>query len=427
MPQYKRKNVKKQKRTAKNVINDEIVMKRAQKVHKEPKEKPESRTPNPQRKKINVIMGNKIHIRNKRIAMAGICCLLALCIVLISVLTPTGLIEAISNYTASLKFGSNYPVKLTGGTLVNSVAQGNHIFLVSTTNYECYNANGKNIFSYQHGYQSPIVCVSDARTMLYDQSGKKYSIYTLNNEVLTGETEREILAATIARNGSFALATLSDSYSSQVTVYNKNGKQIFEWYCADYIINSVILSPNGKTLAVSAINAKDGAFVSEVYLLEFNSADPISRFEYDDLILGLRQSGTSGFTGIFEKSVDFFNWKGAKKSNFTTDEEILLTKNYKSNTLIVSGRLANKNENTISVFDASGNSKHSFVFDGIIDAIEYKGTDVYILSEKSVYRYTVKGEFIDETVCDFGTRFVSPVSQKEIAAITDTKIVKLSF
>ena len=359
MAHYKKKNIKKQKREGKNIINDEIVMKRASKPKKE--EKKPSNVTNPQHKKISVIMGNKIIKRNKRLALIGSCCLLVALIVFISLLTPTGLFETIGNFSASLKFGSSYPVKLTGGTLVNSISQGNHTFLISTTNYECYNLNGENIFSYQHGYQSPIISVSEARTLLYDQSGKKYSVYTLNNEVLNGETQNEILAATITRNGNFAIATLSDSYSSQVTVFNKKGEQIFEWYCADYIINNVTLSQNGKTLALSAINAKDGAFVSRVYLLGYNSADPIARFDYEGLILGLKKSGSSGFAAIFDNYIDFFNWKAQKTNTFSTDDNVLITKNYKSNLLVVSGREANKNENTFTVFDSSGNVKHTFV------------------------------------------------------------------
>lgn len=426
LPQYKKKNIKKHRKVAKNVINDDVVMTSPSGESKR-EYKTKEHTSNPQRKKINIIYGNKLRKRNKRIALALSCLLLAGIIAIISLLTPTGLSEMVVNLSASLKAGNVYPIKLSGGTLVDSAIQNNHIFLVSTTNYECYNSSGKNIFSYQHGYQAPILSVSEARTLLYDQSGKNYCIYNLNSLITSGTTEREILAANICRNGSYAIATLSDSYSSQVTVFDKKGNQIFEWYCADYTINDVLLSSDGKRLAVSAISAVNGAFISRLYVLEFDSADAKFKYDYNDLILGVKAVNNSSFICLFENSIDFINWKKQRLSTYSTEENVIYSAQNKSSMLIVSGRTANKNENTISVFDAKGNQKKSFVFNGIVNSIEYKGTEVFILSEKTIYKYNISGELLAQTQCEFGTRYIYPVSKTEIAAITDNIIHKLDF
>lgn len=427
MPEYKKKNVKRHRRKIKNAVSDEIVMQKSNNRIKEDKISDESQKPSSRQKKINIIRGNKIKRRQRRFFTIVACGLIALIFVVVSFITPTGIVESISNFSTSLKFGNDYPVKLSGGTLISARPQGNHLFLVSTTNFECYNNNGKNIFSYQHGYQSPIASISDARILLYDQSGKNYSIYNLSHEIVSTQTDNEILCANISRNGSYAIATLSDSYSSQVSVFNNKNENIFTWFCSDYIINSVVLSPNGKTLAVSAFSATDGAFVSKVYILKFDSATPKSEYNYDGLILGLNSSGTKGFTCVLENSVDFMTWRKGKCNTFSTEDNILLSTNYKANTLIVSGRLANKNENNVTVFNAQGKQKHSFVFNGIIDAIQYKGTNVYILSENNIYHYSLNGEFIDKDSCEFGSKFILPVSQKEVAAITDSVIQKIVF
>lgn len=426
LPDYKKKNIKKHRKNAKNIITDDVVMQRSR-VAKTADNTQKSDLKNPQKKRINVIKGNKIRNRNKRLAAFGICVLLIMALSVVSLMTPTGIIEIVENNSASIKFGSNYPVKLSGGSLINVTPQGNHLFLVSTTNFECYNNNGKNIFSYQHGYQSPVVSVSEARTLLYDQSGKNYSIYNLNRELATNTTDNEILAATICRDGSYAIATLSDSYASQVTVYNKNSKKVYEWFCSDYIINSVLLSPNGETLAVSVISAADGSFISKVYILQFDSATPKALYEYNGLILGLTKCGNSGFTCISENFADFFTWKRFKSNTFSTGDNILISRNYKSNILLVTGRPANKNENTVTVFDAFGNAKHSFVFNGIVDSLEYKSNYVYILSENNIYHYTVNGELVAKGTCEFGTRFILPISPKEAAAVTDNNIQKIIF
>lgn len=426
MPDYKKRNVHKHKKNIKNEVSDDIVMK--PKKRKESAEKNQERKEAPlKRKNINLIRGNKLKIRKRKMFFAAASIILVFAISLFSLLTPTGIIESVVNFSSSLKFGNSYPVKLSGGMLLNTTSQGNHLFLVSTTNFECYNNNGKNIFSYQHGYQSPLAAVSEARTLLFDQSGKNYSIYNLNRELYSGQTDNKILCADITRNGYYAIATLSDSYSSQISVFNGKNEKIYEWYCSDYIINSAVLSPNGKTLAVSAVSAKDGSFVSKVYVIQYESATPKATFDYNGLVLTLKRSGTKGFTCVLDNSVDFYTWRKYKTSEFSSENNVLISKQYKSNTLLVTGRVANKNENLISIFDASGKQKYSFVFNNIIDAIEYKGSHIYILSENNVHHYSLSGEFIAKASANFGTSFIVPISQKEIAAITDSSIEKLSF
>lgn len=426
MPDYKKRNVRKHKKKIKNEVSDDIIMKPRNKsdernISVEPKRN------TPKRKNISLIRGNKIKIRKKKMALGTVCVILAFAVLIFSLLTPTGIIETLANFSSALKLGNNYPVKLSGGKLLNTVSQNNHIFIVSTTNYECYNNNGKNIFSYQHGYQSPLICVSETRTLLYDQSGKSYSIYNLNRELHSVQTDNKILCADITRNGYYAIATLSDSYSSQISIFNSKNEKIYEWYCSDYIINSAVLSPNGKTLAVSAISAKDGSFISKVYVIQYESATPKATFDYNGLVLTLNKTGTKGFNCVLDNSVEFFSWRKYKLGEYAVENNVLMSKQYKANTLLVTGRTANKNENTISIFDSKGKLKYTFDFNNIIDRIEYKGSHIYILSENNIHHYSLSGEFISKTSANFGTSFIAPVSQKEVAAITDNAIEKLSF
>ncbi len=424
MPDYKKKNIKKHRRSVKNVISEDISMKESEPRRSKTKEKA---VPSPQKRKINVIRGNKIKIRNRRFASALGVIILILTIFIVSLFTPTGIIESAVNISASIKFGSDYPVKLSGGSLSSAVSQGNHLFLISTANFECYNTNGKNIFSYQHGLESPILCVSDSRTLLYNQSGKEYSIYNLSKKLTSNTTENEILCATISRNGTYALATNSDSYTSQVAVFNKNNEKIYEWFCADYIINDVVLSSNGKKLAVSGVSAVGGSFVSKVFILEYNSATPKSEFTYNELILGLNQSGSKGFSCITQNSVDFFTWRKSKTSTISGENNVSLIRNYGSNTLIVFERPGNKNENVITVFDSTGKEKNTFTFNNTVDYIEYKGAYIYILSENNVYLYSLSGKFEGKTSCEFGTKYISAISHKEVASVIDSGIKKITF
>ncbi|MBQ6816272.1 MAG: hypothetical protein IJP26_03470 [Clostridia bacterium] len=419
MADYKRKKVKKRKTTPKNVINKDVQMAPSkQSTPKKPKE-----TPN----KIRVIRGNRKKIIKKRWYLTLTTISLAIVIVLLSFLTPTGLFETVINITSSVKIGNGYEVNLSGGTISKVIPKNNHYFVLSSTDYKCFNNNGEDIFSYQHGFENPIVVNGNARSLLFDLSGTQFNIYNLNKKVYSGSTQKEILTADIARNGNFAVATLSDSYTSQVTVYNKKGTPIYEWFCSELIINNIALSPNGKKLAVSAISASGGKFISKLYILEFDSATPIAVFDYSELLLNIEKVGNSGFACIFEKSCEFYNWQRLKKSNYSSEEEILFSQSYNSSLMLITGRAGDKRLNYVKIFNTKGKITKEFVFDGVLDSVTFKGNYISFLSENYLFLYNLNGQLISKKPCEFGVSFAVPISRRQAALISDNNINKLTF
>ncbi len=421
MADYKKKKVKKRKIAPKNIINKDVQM-TPSKQNTEKKT-----TAAPIKNKIRVIRGNRKKIIKKRwyLTLTAIC--LSVILVLISILTPTGLFESITNILSSVKIGNGYEVDLSGGTINEVIPKNNHYFVLSSTDYKCFNNNGKDIFSYQHGFENPIVVNGSARTFLFDLSGTQYNIYNLNKMVYSGSTQKEILTADIARNGNFAVATLSDSYTSQVTVYNKKGTPIYEWFCSELIINNIALSANGKKLAVSAISASGGKFVSKLYILEFNSATPIAVFDYNELLLNIEKVGNSGFACIFEKSCEFFNWHRFKNNTYYSEEEILFSQTYNSSLMLITGRSGDKRLNYVKIFNKNGTITKEFVFDGVLDSVTLKGNFISFLSENSLFLYNLKGQLISKKPCEFGVSFAVPISRRQAALISDNNINKLTF
>lgn len=421
MADYKKKKVKKRKIVPKNIISKDVQMAPS----KQNTEKKQTATPN--KNKIRVIRGNRNKIIKKRWYVTLTAVSLTAVIILISILTPTGIFESITNIATSVKIGNGYEINLSGGTVNKVIPKNNHYFVLSSTDYKCFNNNGKEIFSYQHGFENPMVVNGSARTLLFDLSGTKFNIYNLNRIVYSGSTQKEILTADIARNGNFAVATLSDSYTSQVTVYNKKGTPIYEWYCSELIINNIALSSNGKKLAVSAISASGGKFVSKLYILEFNSATPVTMFEYNELLLNIEKVGNSGFACIFEKSCAFFNWQSLKNNNYSSEEEILFSQSYNSSLMLITGRSGDKRLNYVKIFNKNGIITNEFVFDGVLDSVTLKGNYISFLSENNLFLYYLKGQLISKKPCEFGVSFAIPISRRQTALISDNNINKLTF
>ncbi len=428
MAEYKKKDVGRRKRKVKNPVTEKIPMRtKASKEPKTAKPQKSSTSVKTQHRNMRVLVGK--NLKNKRrFVISAFAVVLILSLIIFSFSLPTGVIDFVENRLALVGSGSGYPRTFSAGnSLVSVVQEDNNFIAVTPSNIEGYNHNGKTVFSYQHGFNYPIVKSSDERFILFNQGGTEFSVCNLKKELLQGSTEKTILTANISDSGVYAVATQSDSYSSQVTVYDKNNKQIYKWMCADYTINNVTISPNGRRIAVSVLNTKAGKFVSKLYILEYDSATPISVMEYDELILGLRCFGNGMFYAVFENKVEFFKWKNLSNAVYSTDKSVFFVENSNNRTVVVDGILANKNKNSITVLNKNGVVKNKFEFDKEIIDISIYGKYIYILSDRMIYIYNIKGELLNSVECDFGIKNIVPIGRFSVAALKDNEIRKISI
>lgn len=433
MPEYKKKKVKKLRKETKNTYTDEIKMTPKEKrkpAQKKQEVKPENIKPEaPEKKKVRVIRGNKIRNKRRKMAVALSALLITAVIVVTSLLLPTGIFEFLQNSIASRGTGSGYETSVTGGSLINTVEMNNVFITVTPTAVSGYNSkSGKYVFSYSHGYERPLIATSEARFIIYSQGGKDFKVYNFKKELISSKTENDILTAEITRDGTFAIATQSDGYSSEVAVYNKKGKEIYRWFCADYIINDIQLSDNGEKLVLSAINAQKGTYVSKLFVLEFDTATPIYTKTFDnELLLNLESDNFRTFYAVFENKVEFFKWRTFENTVFDTDKKFVFNRSTEKNSLLVAGHNSNKGNNTVYVFNKKGEKISEFNIDYEILDIAFKGDCIYILSDKVIYLYSVDGEKAAVGECSFGSIRVLPISHHNAIVLTDNSANKINL
>ncbi|MBQ0084147.1 MAG: hypothetical protein KBS52_05220, partial [Clostridiales bacterium] len=408
MAEYKKRNVKKQNKRIKNAINNDIKMTPAKKIksksHTEAKpQKSAKPSSQPTHKKIRVIKGGKKNFKRLRLLLIGILICLIGGIVLSSCLLPTGLYDYLQNMSAISGSGSGFPQALSGGNISNILSSQKYFLIASDTNVVGYNIKGKNIFSYQHGYEIPVIKSSKTRFLIYSQGSVDFGIYNYKKNLKTAQTANPILAAAVSDSGYYALATQSDSYASQLTVYNNKHEQVYQWFCSDYIINDVILSDNGKSVAVSVFNAQNGFFNSRIYILGYSSATPEKIIEYNnDLITALKSYNNKGFFAIFENKAEHISWHNFSAQSYTFENNVIFARGTEKYSLIATCREANIGDNTVYVFDNKGSKLTSFDFENEIRNITVKGKYIYILGDRKIFLYSVGGELLNETDCDFG-------------------------
>ncbi len=434
MADYKKKRVSSRKRPIKNSVTEKIPMKKADgsknrtTIKNENANVGNSQKTKPMRNTVmKVIPGFKNKIKKRRYTTVSLIGAIIIFVVVFALCVPTGLFEFFENRIALFGNGG-YPVSLSsGGTLISTVQGKNYYIAVTAGSIDGYNNNGKSMFSYPHGYEYPVISRSQERFIVYGLGEKEYSIYNLNKQLYSATANNKILAAAISDNGYYAVATQSDSYSSQVTVYDKNNKQVYKWMCADYIVNNVELSPDGRRLAVSVFNTQEGKYISKLYILGYKSATPINLFEYEDeIILSLSTAASDSFYAVFDSNITFYKWKDLSNSTVITDKKVFFVRNTKNHTILVNANEANKADNEILVLNSKGKQKTKFIFSQEIIDIALRGNYIYILTDRKIYIYNVKGDALNTVTCDFGVKRIVPISSFGVATFTDNNIKKVT-
>lgn len=433
MPEYKKKRVNrlrgapKPKKTARVLKEepDDIIMspsggKRANKTEKPPK--PPKTVPD-----MRVVKGKKLERQRKtKVLLSFAAAVTVICLVLHLIL-PVGILENLQNLTALIGSGG-YPSELNSTETLNSVSRGMYYYLLTDTRINAYSGSGKEIFSYSHGFENPVMKTSKTRALVFSQGQNQAFIYNLASLKSTVNTKDPIITANISDSGTYAVVTQSDSYASVVSVYNKNDKPVYEWYSAEETVNNVAISPNGKKIAVSLFNASSGVYSSRVCVFGFDSASP----EYtetcgDAPVYNLDTAHSAGFSVVLKNGVRFIGWSDYKKTDYENAYNAAMFRSGSGGSVAVFNRASDRTDNRVAIFNSKGKLKSEFEFKGIIGDIEISGGHIYCISDTAVLLLSEDGAVLRKAECGFGAKRLSVIGSNSVAVITDNQIYQIKL
>ena len=415
MPEYKRKKVRKAPRDKSRQVNkkqnNDIIMQPSYKGSSEGEVS------------MRVVTGRKLkNQRRLKVTLISAAVILAF-IILFNFILPVSIAENITNTLAIMGTGS-YPLDISGVETLNTVSKRSYYYVLSDTNIQAFTNGGKRIFNEAHGLYSPVLVTSDTRALIFDQGGNSVQIYNLGGLVKTVQTKKAIINASVSRSGTFALVTESDDYTAVVTVYSKNFDVIYEWNSAKDIVNCVAISPNGKKIAVSTLNASGGKYTSKVHVLGFDSADPLHTVDLqENIVLYLTDAG-KGFNVVTHNSYRYVNWSKYTSTEISDSGEIDIFRQTPSGAVIVFNRVNDKSDNTVIAVSNKGKEVAHFNINGIISDIKFTRGHIYCISDTTVSLYDKEGNLLRSGNCGYGAVRFSAISEYALAIITDSEIQK---
>ena len=258
--------------------------------------------------------------RNKRIRRTAVLLVLLTGIVLFA----TGLVgssvamakDFIDTARIALLPGAGWPQQ-TGVSEVTQVESLTGSFVeLGKEGCVVYSRSGKKLNSIQSGYARPALAAGKNRFVLYNRSGNELRVESRTQNLYTKQLENSIFLCAMADNGNLAVVTEDVSAMAELLIYNSNMEQVLSWSMSsnDGTPLRMAFSPDGRKLAAAAVTAGGGQMMTNLYLVNLASGDPVSLANQSGVPQWLGWTSASTILAVYDSRAVLYNAGGGERA-----------------------------------------------------------------------------------------------------------------
>ena len=334
--------------------------------------------------------------RNKRIRRTAVLLVLLTGIVLFA----TGLVgssvamakDFIDTARIALLPGAGWPQQ-TGVSEVTQVESLTGSFVeLGKEGCVVYSRSGKKLNSIQSGYARPALAAGKNRFVLYNRSGNELRVESRTQNLYTKQLENSIFLCAMADNGNLAVVTEDVSAMAELLIYNSNMEQVLSWSMSsnDGTPLRMAFSPDGRKLAAAAVTAGGGQMMTNLYLVNLASGDPVSLANQSGVPQWLGWTSASTILAVYDSRAVLYNAGGGERAAYefagNTLKDISVDAAGNVALLLGSGQL-----HQAVLMDKSLNVQFSGTVSSA-NSIVRAGSLFYLLSDSGVECYNTSGE-----------------------------------
>ena len=255
-----------------------------------------------------------------------------------------------------------------------------------------YSLGGTRLASIQSGYARPALAAGRNRFVLYNRSGNELRVESRTQNLYTKQMENSIFLCAVADNGNLAVVTEDISAMAKLLVYNANMEEVLRWSMSsnDGTPLRMAFSPDSRKLAAAAVTASGGQMMTNLYLINLASGDPVSIANQSGVPQWLGWTSASTLLAVYDTRVVLYNAGGGERAAYefagNTLKDVSVDAAGNIALLLGSGQL----HQTV-LLDKNLNVQ----FSGSVasaNAIVRAGSLFYLLSDSGVECCTVSGE-----------------------------------
>lgn len=327
-------------------------------------------------------------------AFVALCCAAVVIVLMWDKISPNDLPDTIIQSTTAKEEISE---KISGTSVQekNILNTGSGIIYISDTSILQIDYNGNKQFSNQHSYTSPFIKGSGNYCIAYGVGSDKYRVISPSAEIYDGSQGNSITDCDINSKGTYCVLSDHTGYLSVLSAYDKDSNFIFSYSFNNYYGISCSVSENGTMAAVGAVNTVDGGLMSKVYLLDFNSDEPLATYEYkDQIIYEVDFISDNKFAVVTDELVSVVDCSTQKEVPYSYEGGFLTSYDISyDNSIVLSLSRSDDGRNcTVVTLDSSGREIGNFSTDLKIFSIDVKKDKLAMLSEDKLYMFNAYGD-----------------------------------
>ena len=181
-----------------------------------------------------------------------------------------------------------------------------------------YSRSGKKLNSIQSGYARPALAAGRNRFVLYNRSGNELRVESRTQNLYTKQMENSIFLCAVADNGNLAVVTEDISAMAKLLVYNANMEEVLRWSMSsnDGTPLRMAFSPDSRKLAAAAVTASGGQMMTNLYLINLASGDPVSIANQSGVPQWLGWTSASTLLAVYDTRVVLYNAGGGERAAY---------------------------------------------------------------------------------------------------------------
>ncbi len=298
---------------------------------------------------------------------------------------------------------NSFPIDVSKKVNVDIGTMGDNWILFADTSLSSMDSEGGEIFSVYLPYSNPIVETSSKRALVYDMGGYNFSVVSRKNEVYSKKLESQILLAKIGEKGNAAVVTSTDKYQSYLTIYDKNGTEIYHWADGN-LITSVDLDDSGNRAIVCVVYASGGGFKSVVNVLDFSKTEVVAKSSpVETLCLQVEYTSKHGYWLLGDGALFRFNSDCKLQYSYKFGYDISGF-SIKNDLCAIWFDAVDGKSAYVSLFNANVDNAYEISYTEKVSCIDIYDKDIYIKTGTIINIVDYTGELLGMTSVDSDCR-----------------------
>ena len=355
-------------------------------------------------------------VRNRRIRRTAVLLVLLTAVVLFATGIAGSSVAALKDLTDTARIallpGSGWPQQ-TGVAELEQMAPLTGSFVeLGDEGCVVWSRTGKKLNSIQSGYARPALAAGKTRFVLYNRSGNELRVESRTQNLYTKQLENSIFLCAMSDNGTLAVVTEDQTSMAKLLVYSPSMEQQLSWSMTsnDGTPLRMAFSPDSRKLAAAAVTVSGGQVMTNLYLINLASGDPVSLVNQGGVPQWLGWTSASTILAVYDfagtelkdVSVDAAGNVALLLASGQVSQAVTLDKNLNvqfsaavsaANSIVRAGNLFYLlTDNAVECFDASGTQQWSQNLDTSPQALLANSKDLLLFSGNTVQKLEAPAE-----------------------------------